>query len=66
MAGFAQRAGVMHFSSVARFLPPHRGTVFKQRHHRFGRSVGWGMSVGDRYKSVILGEPPMDAKEVDG
>jgi hypothetical protein len=60
------RLAVMHLSSVADSMPPHRGAVFKQRPHRFGRSVGWAMSGGDRYWSEILpGEPPPGAGEVD-
>jgi hypothetical protein len=37
----------MHLSSVADSMPPHRGTVFKQRPHRFGRGcwVGGDASI---------------------
>jgi hypothetical protein len=33
---------VIHFSNVAGSMPPHRGEVFKQRPHRFGRFHWWG------------------------
>jgi hypothetical protein len=34
--------GVLLGSRLALFLRPHRGAVFKQRPHRFGRGFGWG------------------------
>jgi hypothetical protein len=37
---------VIHFSSAAHSLPPHRGTIFKQRPQYFGRFHWWGGGDG--------------------
>jgi hypothetical protein len=40
------RPAVTLFSSMAYSLPLHRGAVFKQRPHRFGRGFEWGGGDG--------------------
>jgi REP element-mobilizing transposase RayT len=66
------RLAVTHLSSAAHSMPPHRGTVFKQRPHRFGRFHWWGggdgqeeCPVGENLRTG-MGQPPPGGRDGKG